>query len=276
MRHFKLLSWNILGPDTFDAKQFKDKYPEVLNWDLRFKLLTSKIISFNTDILCLQEIAAIRKPAFIKYLTKKGFQEASYETKGKNGGVLLLYKTSKFILINNNHTHLPIKPSSQQPGAAAWATLQCKQTHQRFIVVSIHMQPKVQCEQLSKLVQQFKDIQTPIIIAGDLNTPYSMVQKNIIPYLSSTHMLARQYDFHMFENSSWTRQPPHNTDSTAWKCLDHVIYSNNVELDITKSFVGSKQHTETIKTTDLTKLNLIPNNEFPSDHLPIVISFYLK
>ena len=175
MRHFKLLSWNILGPDTFDAKQFKDKYPQVLDWDHRFKLLISKIISFNVDIICLQEIAAIRKPAFVKYLAKKGFQEASYETKGKNGGVLLLYKTSKFILVNNHHTHLPIKQKTQQPGAAAWATLQCKQTHQKSIVVSIHMQPKVQCKQLSKLAQEFKAITTPIIIAGDFNTPYSTV-----------------------------------------------------------------------------------------------------
>ena len=89
-------------------------------------------------------------------------------------------------------------------------------------------------------------------------------------------MLAKQYVFDIFENSSWTRQPPHSTDFSTWKSLDHVIHSNNIELAMTKSFVGSKQHTDTIKTTNLTIPNPIPNDEFPSDHLPIVITFCLK
>lgn len=84
----------ILGPLAPDILQFQNRCEQITNWEYRFKLLTEKIISFNPDIICLQEVDLEIKNNLTNILKLHDFFESSYESRGKSGGVIVFHKNS--------------------------------------------------------------------------------------------------------------------------------------------------------------------------------------
>ena len=86
----------------------------------------------------------------------------------------------------------------------------------------------------------------------------------------------------MFEHSSWTTQPPHHQDPACLEALDHVLLSGDIALDVTSSFVANPEQTykdKRVVTMDMVKdpdKDPILSDDYPSDHLPIVITFDCK
>lgn len=284
MESFKLLSWNILSPNALDIASFQNRYMQIKNWKYRFRLLLLKIIAFNPDIICLQEIDAKNKNEFIEGLQEHGFCESSYANRGETGGVLVLHKVSKFKLFYKNNIQLTVEGISKDPGVAAWATLIYEQTQQKILITSLHLDWRLAKEQLIKLILALKASGSiSMIIAGDFNISYKTILETIIPTLNLLNTLEDKDYFSLFEHSSWTAQPPHNPDPTSWQSLDHVVFSNNLKFDLTASFVSDNQNTyqdNNVKKKEFTIQNnsekFIPSDICPSDHLPIIITFYLK
>lgn len=283
MKIFKILSWNILGPKAPDILQFQNRYENVTNWEHRFKLLTEKIISFEPDIICLQEIDPEIKNNLTNILKLHDFFESSYEPRGETGGVIVFHKNSTIELIKKNNIQLTTESKLKNPGAAAWATLLCKKTQQKILACSLHLHWELGLEQLSELMQSLENNSIPIFLAGDFNIKYKTMLEKIILNLNKSKTVKNNNYFSLFEHSSWTTQPPHNQDPTCWESLDHIIFSNDIKIDLTNSFVGNiqKNYQDDLvkKAVDAIKDNSkksIPSDICPSDHLPIIMSFYLK
>ena len=283
MNFIKILNWNILGAQASDLISFEKRYPNVTNWSKRFQLLIEKIISFDADIICLQEIDTKRKKEFADSLHEYGFQESSYEKRAKNGGVIVLHKASKFKVIDKKGMQLTGGKALKNSGASAWVTLLCKQTQQKILINSLHLHWEFGQEQLIELMQALKtSISIPMILAGDFNIAYKTMLKKILINLNQLRILKNQNCFSLFEHSSYTTQPPHNIDPTSWESLDHIIFSSDLKLDLADSFVGNNQHTyqdNAVKKIELAMKDnskeFIPSDICPSDHLPIIASFML-
>lgn len=277
MDYIKILSWNILGAQAPDLTSFETRYPDVKNWSKRYTLLLEKIISFDADIMCLQEIDIDIKQDFEYALTKHGYNIGSYEAKN-NGGVLVAYKTEKFNCINSNSVQLKIDDNS---GLCAWATLMHKKNMQKLVVCSLHLYWQQYKKQLEIFAQALQNqIQIPVILAGDFNITYPTMMQEVTAYMQQLNIAKEK--LLLFEHSSWTTQPAHNQDPTSFESLDHILFSSTLQLNTTLSYVANAQsnykdeRVSTMdRTNDLTKKS-IPSDIFPSDHLPIITSFKLN
>lgn len=277
----KILSWNILGVNTIDTPRFKNRHAKVTNWPHRYERILKQIRLHHPDILCLQEIDLERKKNFSQKLSDT-YTLASYEQKGKNGGVTLFYKTNLFDLTYQNHVQCPATGTLWQPGACAWAVLKHNETGKKICIVSAHLQPKEIKTQLLEFAQAFgSEIDLPIIITGDFNTKHPAIKQEVIPYLNQLRVSIHQ--FSMFEHSSWTHQWAHDDDLHAnWSSVDHCLYTNNIQLNMQNSFVAdhnqsymSELATTATKSQTLATLPTLPNDTFPSDHLPLIINIQL-
>jgi|GEM_PF-4970166 len=281
MQSFKILSWNILGPQALDILSFQSRYRQVIDWQYRFHLLLQKIISFDPDIICLQEIDIKIKQEFVNALYEYGFCQSSYAQRAEIGGVMVLHKISKFELVDKNNALLSTQETLDYPGVCAWAILVCKQTKKELFIASIHLYWELGKEQLAELKQIFgASISMPMILAGDFNITYPTMVNEIVPYMQHLNIIEQQ-ELLLLQHSSWTTQPPHNADSTCWQSLDHILFSNALKLNTTDNFVGDPEcvyKDGRVKTMGLVKdsnKESIPNDTFPSDHLPIIASFTL-
>lgn len=276
MEHIKIVSWNILGMHAPDLESVQLKYPEISNWPSKFDQLLKKIISFDADIVCLQEIDSHIQQSFELSLQKYGFQLGSYVSKNSSGGALVLYKSTKFNRIYHNGIPLQI---NHKLGACACVILESKKTKQSIFVASLHLHWQNQKEQLELLVQSLKTpLAIPVIIAGDFNIPYVTMTHEIMPYLQKLHVIQHQ-KLLLFEHSSLTSQPPHHKNPDMWESLDHILFSDDITLDTTNSFVANPEqtyHNEKVATMITIKDSYkepIPNKNLPSDHLPVIASF---
>lgn len=267
MVRVKLLSWNVLGPFSSDISKFESRYPKVSDWKYRYDILLRKILAFDVDVICLQEVDDITREGFTLGLELNGFSEGSYEARGEKGGVVVYYKTFKFDQLERSGKQLVCQGKLETPGSVASSALICRESGNRLFVSSLHLHWENSKDQIIELLGSIdtKDFSS-CILAGDFNIPYKdMLEK--IPYIS---------DFSLFEHSSFTAQPPHNPDQTYWESLDYIMFSRNLNLDRKKSFVGDSDGTYVRSDLNSIKdisIDNIPNEDFPSDHLPLVVEF---
>jgi endonuclease/exonuclease/phosphatase family metal-dependent hydrolase len=267
----KLLNWNILGPYATDIVKFIYKYPKVTNWEYRFNRLIRKIISLKPDIICLQEVDIENVKKFIDALSQYGFYKSSYESRDMTGGVMILHQSSKFELISKGNMQMTAQGKLEYPGAAAWATLLCKQSQQQFLVISLHLFWKLGKEQLDELLHAIAAAGSiPLILAGDFNISYATMINEIVSHFK---------ELNIFKHVSLTTQPPHNQDPDSWESLDHVLFSQDLTIDEQQSFVAYNKHVYRDSMVITNRLIIdshkksIPNDVFPSDHLPIMVYF---
>lgn len=139
MKEIKILSWNILGPLAQDLACFINRYNEVKNWPKRFLIILNKILSYNPDIICLQEVDLAAAQQFSDALQEHGFRQSSYAARSDRGGVVIFHKTGVFEVIDSCAISLSGKQVLTSPGIYTQALLFCKETKKRFVVGSIHL-----------------------------------------------------------------------------------------------------------------------------------------
>lgn len=278
MNSIKILSWNILGPETKDVTWFAERYPAITDWHNRFMLIIQKILHLNPDIICLQEVGEAQKHPFESALFHHGFILGSYASKGPHGGVIIFYKKHRFSLIHLGQVHMNPHQTFHHPSACAWIILQDKINHKSLLISSAHFQPQYILEQISEFFQALMPLSRtiPIIIAGDFNTKYKKMTHEIIESLQKLHI--SDYSLHMFYHESWTHQSTIKHDGIGgFASLDHVLYTNNFKLDSHQSFIGNPRNSYKTDLTSIAHYNTLdasmipfPNKHNPSDHLPLL------
>jgi mRNA deadenylase 3'-5' endonuclease subunit Ccr4 len=275
IKKIKLISWNILGHNYLELPNHKHlvhQYPQVIDWPRRCELLCATMLKHNPDVICLQEVDDIRRKDFLAILSKYEFVESSYQGKG-NGGVLVLHKNEKFKVLKSGHTLLATAPDAKN-GSCAWALLQCKQSQKKFLVNSVHLHWQHSEQQIALLKDIWKEpVSVPMLLVGDFNIAYKTMLNKIVPEVNQLNILEQPHKFSLFKHQSLTF-----SDVSGWRSVDHFLYSDDINLDTEHCFIGNVQQeykTDLVLNAESIIFDVsnksLPNDQYPSDHLPIII-----
>lgn len=283
MKSIKVFSWNILGPETKDVPWFSNRYPAIIDWHYRFDVIIKKILEATPDIICLQEIGENQKHAFESVLYQHDFYLGSYQSKGPHGGAIIFYKKDRFKLNNLGHIKLNPHQKFHHDSACAWVTLiDTLNNNQSFFISSVHLQPQYILEQITDFFEAIKTLSRtiPIVVIGDFNTKYATMINTVMPYLEKIDIST--YAIKLFYHESWTHQATIQHDNKeGYSSLDHALYTNNMVIDIKHSFAGNKEQSYktdlasiAVRTVVDASMKPFPNENNPSDHLPLLVTLF--
>lgn len=283
---FKLLTFNCLAQDFTRDKKYPNSDPAHLNWEFRFAQFKSILADNNADVVCLQEIdETLFASHWQPYLNSQGYQ-AHYQKKPRWGNVTA-FKATRFSLEWIDHR-----------SRALLCLFRCLDNAHPVYVANVHLSAqgdKVE-EKTNQVKSLFKQIEnhmkglnltlsnSSIVVCGDFNSgPTQGVYKlftegklspdyrdshsslSAMPYTKTELRLPcpmKSSYFGIFNTEpTWTYSFQDKWTDT----LDYVFYSPQV-IDLVK--------VEKIDTTNKSKN--IPNEDNPSDHLPMVVEFMIR
>lgn len=271
---FKLISWNILGNvylDREDHSYLVERYPALIDWKRRCRLLCQKILSYQVELICLQEVDEQMKYDILAELKLHGFECASYCKKGVDAGSMVLYRKELFRVVQEGGTVLPTQTKN---GVVAWAVLEYLSTGKIFFICSTHVHWQESLDQLIYLLKYLTPhASLPVILIGDFNCASITMKKEILPAINKDSDV-----FVLYEHESWTL-----SGKIGWRSIDQVIYTETIVLEEAQSFIGDQNNSyksdlvksESDITPDGTK-DMLPTDDYPSDHLPLIITCNLK
>ena len=267
---FTVYSQNILGPNTFDVKNFDFKLGDYS----RIDELIKKAVLKNADFLCFQE--------FDKNLSSykiDGYDKVSFKEKGNNGGVVIYSKHNAKLLGQGGL-------SIDKLGSIAYALFNIG--NKKVLIASVHIsrinnnQGEISGDsQWTQFIEYLKNSNIDlkdchIVIIGDFNTFYPEVAGHTTQFVSN--VLKQQMN--MYEHKSWTVFNKQNFIS-----IDHALYSSNLNIDNKNSFIGDNANTyedDRVLTQDLVSLKQVDTKKYQidnyflnnlSDHMPMFITF---
>ncbi|MBP9765285.1 hypothetical protein KBD08_03020 [Candidatus Babeliales bacterium] len=286
----KVLSWNVLGDKARDVQEFY-----VGNLTVQQERIYRNMVTIvdcyqkSLDFICLQEMPQI----IIQDLDRKGFafSHINMELAANAEGSALYYNNLKYKQIDSKNLYIPTL-DQQHKGKCAIGLFQSNNVpSQKILVVSVHFsRPNNRSgsadglAQYDNLIRALQDLcrtnnqnlgELPFIIAGDFNTYYEEMMKDIVPMWEGIRM---------FEHSSFTVVKP---KEPLFASIDHMLYQK-LSIDMSKSYVGSGDYRDVRVPTalehilDSTKRDIFSLVYFNttgkkwtnrSDHLPVYAEF---
>lgn len=292
-RIFSVMSWNILLP----------AWNHQNNWSSRKTKILEQILCNQPDIFCLQEILPQDYYHFFSpYFSKLGYQ-AVYERKhGQEiqDGCATFFRHSRFELVDHEvvrYNQVPIekdrKSSSYRDIAlrfnlfhnlALITVLKNRATATHIRIVNTHLLanpefPDAKLLQAAILTEKLQKSRLPTVLAGDLN---SLPKSPVVRFLLAGRVDRSAFlghDFGRFTNRPLRhylrlRSAYHkslmsfNNKSNQFEgVIDHVLYTTP-----TLRMIGILDALQ----TNLHPCLSLPNDDCPSDHLPILSYFEEK
>ena len=262
---FSILSWNILGPSTFDVEKFNFKKGDYLRLDAIIDIIKKS----RASILCLQEVD-------LKALDilKKNFQDftfVDYCMKGDAGGVVIFFKTKDFERGGTFASGLPCEndtpPFTAKDGAFVSGLLKSKKTGAQFLVSSVHISRSHNNSDRAKGEKQLKAMQEMLlrfipsqsnvykIFAGDFNTSADEIQNFTLKFLG-------QQDGKVY-SEAFAHAVTSNAPDGVRNSIDHIFYSQGLSLVDRYSKV----------INDGVMPGMMIHQLYPSDHFPLYAVF---
>ena len=246
-KSISFISYNILVHRYF-------KFPNKPEWSLRLEQIRKKIIAFNPDVICLQEVElGTREEDFIDYFTEyDSYCHVISKKRTNKMGNMILWRKSLFSVkaIDNkfNSTGVFVTLTMTRTG---------KEDHIR--VGNIHLQGGLQVNESTRVKQInscliefgktpsllngiFPNI--PHVLCGDFND--DLKQNGLLKPILDRNGFVSNIDF-----GTCCLQ---NTKGDHWYMSFDKVLSNNTYINVLKDNI----HTEKI-----------PNEKEPSDHLMI-------
>jgi len=216
--NIKIITYNILAPVTAKGPLHKVACPEkCISWKNRFKLIKKELMSYNADIITLQEVQTdtVYNDIF-KYFFSKGYfgyyvpqispqRGLKYKqfSEDDNFGVMILFKINKFFCMSINtidyhslaidylkkYKITKFKDKIQRRFANLIIKFKEKNTLKEFYISTVHLESNpyyddiknLQAYLLMKHLEKISKGNTiPIILTGDFNSkPSSSAYRGI-------------------------------------------------------------------------------------------------
>jgi endonuclease/exonuclease/phosphatase family metal-dependent hydrolase len=270
---FSLLNWNILGPQTLDAKDFFSLPPNH-EYD-RMQKVIQYIDNLNgshpkPNILTLQEVDPTAQRILREGLRGLGYEEIVYQRRGRHTGVIIFALTSYFTKQHTVEVVLENTHARDRNGAAIIAILKSTRAESDIAVVCVHLsrghsarpeniiQGKEQLEYLFKKIAETCP-NLPTIIAGDFNIDQVEMQQQALPWIHTIVPNVTYVD--ALKDVGVTATKVGGADPVA---IDHILYTQErLQLDARKTKLGADNPQALIY------------DQVPSDHRPEYVVFFL-
>jgi mRNA deadenylase 3'-5' endonuclease subunit Ccr4 len=238
----KVISYNILASQYIKKEYYPGSNLEFLNNDIyRKELLTKYITSFNPDIICIQEY---EKPYIEDALTKKGYKSFVYP---KNQVGLAIFYNNKIDVIDNSLINLGNnKFALKTIFKIADKVFNIINIKIKWVPENLQQTKYLGYFQIERLLENQKSKNT--IICGDFNTTNS----GII--------------YQLFSNKQYK-------DIFALEAYN-TVKANGKANRIDFCFTTSDATFRTTAIKGLSDTDIVPSELIPSDHLPLVFTFF--
>eukprot|EP01080_Neovahlkampfia_damariscottae_P001023 gene1023-9927_t len=263
----KIVTYNILCPQYCSFYQFHYASRKSLVWENRKFKIISELLSYSSDIICLQEVDQYKW--FKQQLGKFDFDSVYYRrTNQKCDGCATFYNKNKYKFIDKltvNFNDVSKDPEYHTDNIGLICIFETiEEIPKRFCVINVHFywDPSYENVKLgqSNFILEFIENNIPkdigIILCGDFNSlPESNVYKN--------------FDKNNFESVNKKLGEPEFTN-----------YTKNFKGTLDYIFLNSKfkvhQILENVSIDKVQKEIALPNNFFASDHLAVYSEIILK
>ncbi|XP_028833255.1 nocturnin isoform X2 [Denticeps clupeoides] len=288
---FRVMQWNSLAQALGEGMDsFTRCPPEALNWPERKYMILEEILTYQPDILCLQEVDHYFD-TFQPLLVPLGYQGSfcpkpwslCLNVANNNGpdGCVLFFRCDRFQLRGISHLQLSAMGLKTNQVAIV-ATLCCRATGQVFCIAVTHLKARsgwkdlrtAQGDDLLCKLQSISrkaaisttgsDTCVPILVCGDFNAEPS----EVIYHLFATSTLGLDSAYKHLSPDGQT-EPAYTTwkiRSSGESChtLDYVWYSRDH---------FSVRAVLDFPTAEQIGPNRLPSYSYPSDHLSLVCDF---
>lgn len=146
---FKVCSYNVLCQKTISRTGYLYKhlnnFPQFLEWNHRWAGLQDDLVSFDADILGLQEVQADHYvehfEPFMKQHGYEGVYKQKFGTEVKDDGCAIFYRPEKFERVGYQEVNYFISPSaiSNRENIAQILALRCRVTGEVILVANTHL-----------------------------------------------------------------------------------------------------------------------------------------
>eukprot|EP00878_Enallax_costatus_P027361 GHUV01029442.1.p1 GENE.GHUV01029442.1~~GHUV01029442.1.p1 ORF type:complete len:285 (+),score=43.65 GHUV01029442.1:252-1106(+) len=170
-----IVSYNVLA-DVF-AKKLHYADEKLLDWrSYRFPLFQQQVLSWQADILCLQEVDVVWLSDYLEFAASAGYEAVYQETKGKQVVCMTLYRPQKL--------QLWWQDSRSRTLLSAFLFTDSTAATQVLYVANCHLEgspykPQERINQLKSSLasltkhqqsQHFPPAECNVVIAGDVNS----------------------------------------------------------------------------------------------------------
>ncbi|XP_078601372.1 nocturnin-like [Branchiostoma floridae x Branchiostoma japonicum] len=282
---FRVMQWNILAQALSQADDsFVRCPPAALNWDVRKFRILEEILTYDSDVLCFQEVdhyhdflePALNSLGYRGLFYPKPDSPALYcpNNNGPDGCALFL-KKEKFSLVDADGIVLSSR-GFETNQVALFAKLQFSDPStggaKPFVVGVTHLKARKGWERLRseqgkdllKQTHKFSGKGTPVVLCGDFNAEptehvYSVMSQSKMKLNSAYKSLSDDKTSEPVY-TTWTVR----TDGEWRQTLDYIFFSKD------------KFQVETcleIPPEELVGETRLPSHTYPSDHLSLVCDF---
>lgn len=229
-----ILTYNILADSTLH--HFKNPNAEELKRDFRTPLIINTLLNSKCDILCLQEVDSTCLNDIKSNLTDYKVVEYSLHENKQFGNCVLAKTNICSDLIGSSHSFNDSDISGRKYN---------KITSQNclFTIYNVHLDFKLNCQQINSLVSSINSEEKNVIICGDFNGSPN----------STTLRIAKEAGFTTLSTGNTC-----NVDGNA-KVIDFILIKNG-KLNYVKTLVDAKKY---------------PSENQGSDHVCVVAEIYI-
>jgi len=265
---FSVMTYNILSHKLADRHNYLYNCcnSSYVSWKYRRDNLALEMLTYNSDIICLQEVDCTEYENFFKGIMAKAGYVGFYKQRTgiEEDGLALFVKESEYNVL----LHQPVEykmtdlcPSLNRDNVGLITVLEHKKSKIRICVATTHLlfNPKqgiikfAQYQTLTLTIREILrnnkdyDVNIPIIITGDFNTHANSVLYNYIvsghekvrKLIKQTTTLSGQQgdNFHRLSYSEVNKERKNKCDNDFNKCMEKIkdilyLHDNDDELEI--------------------------------------------
>jgi len=254
---FSVMTYNILSHKLADRHTYLYNHcnSSYVSWKYRRDNLALEMLTYNADIICLQEVDCTEYKTFFKGIMEQGGYSGYYKQRTgiEEDGLALFIKNSEYRVIHHQTIEYKMPEISEtlnRDNVALIAVLEHKKSNVRICVATTHLlfnpnQGIVKVAQYQTLVLTIREIlrnnkdydaNIPIIITGDFNTCADSILYNYIvsghekikTLINETKTLSGQQgnNFHKLSRSEYIKEYKsacHENFKDSMNCIKEIL-----------------------------------------------------